>query len=69
MTKLSVGTLVTIKADAWREYLFRNGLDLDRLPPGPHAVLYMPAHPPYSDCVMLDFPFWWWKEDDIEIQD
>ena len=49
-----------IKDSAW-EKIFPNEPN-----PGPKEALYMPAHQPFDNCVMLTYPFHWWRMDEVE---
>lgn len=63
MSALFVGCKVTIKPEAWKRFLEDGKSDLDKPNPGPRVVTIMPAH---NEAVMLDFPYWWWRETDLE---
>jgi hypothetical protein len=64
MPTLYVGCKVIIKSEAWKKYLEFNKMDSDKPDPGPREVAIMPAH---NEAVMLDFPYYWWHESDLEL--
>lgn len=64
MPALYVGCKAVVKPEAWKSYLEANKMDLDTPNQGPRVVSIMPAH---NESVMLDFPYWWWRESDLEI--
>jgi hypothetical protein len=62
-----VGLLCSPKSEAWDACL-RDG----RLGPGlpwrqPQPIVRVGDHPPYY--VMLAFPLWWWKIEELEIEE
>ena len=66
MPSLHVGCKAIIKPEAWKEYLETHRMDPDTPNLGPREVKIMPAHQPFNEAVMLDFPYWWWRETDLE---
>jgi len=59
------GDKVRVKPGAWSTFLAEEKLS-DRPAPGLRTIIDMPSHPPFHDRVMLDWPFHWWKEEDLE---
>lgn len=65
---LCVGMLVRVKPKVWREWCIRHQ-HLDehgRVKPfTPQTIISVPSHPPFLGYVMLGFPFYWWKEEEL----
>lgn len=61
---LNPGDRATIKQSAW-DAAKKQGLDVFRNP-GVQKVVEVGSHPPYDGMVMLSFPAWWWKPEDLE---
>jgi hypothetical protein len=72
MPKLSVGMVVRVKADVWREWCIRHQTftteDVSE-PPPVQPITSTPTHSPFCGYVMLAFPFYWWREDELEVVD
>jgi len=66
MAELRLGGKARIKQEAWEKFLKENNFNLNRPNPGAQTIEFMPRHTPYDDCVMLSFPFHWWKVDEVE---
>lgn len=65
MEDLTVGDRVTIRQSAWDEARRKQGLDVWRNP-GVQVVSEIGTHPPFDGMIMLSFPLWWWKPEDLE---
>jgi len=65
MSNLRIGVLARVKPLVWAEWCLRHQKEVKEFKPQP--VIALPSHPPYDECVMLAFPFYWWREDEIEL--
>ena len=64
MSELQIGKLMRVKEEVWREWCIRHGEEPRSFLPQP--ITHLPDHPPFCDYVMLAFPFYWWKEEELE---
>lgn len=64
MEGLTVGIRVTIRHEAWSAAR-QNGLDVFHNP-GVQVVTEIGSNHPFDGMVMLSFPMWWWKPEDLE---
>ena len=62
-----VGQICVVKEDVWREWCVRTQVDYKPFVPQP--ITQLPGNSPYSGYVMLAFPFWWWKLEELDISD
>ncbi len=59
-----------IKNDAWEKFLQlcdSRGERINKTNPGPRQVLYAPNHSPFHEYIMLEFPFYWFHESELEL--
>lgn len=61
------GSKVKIKQSAWEKYLKYEGLPLDKPNMSPQIIIAMPSNPPFHESCLLSFPFFWFKETDLEL--
>lgn len=58
-----VGDHYVVKDEVWREWCFRHQTDWKPFMAQP--VTQLPTDPKYLGYVMLAFPFYWWKADEL----
>jgi len=61
-----VGVFVRVKKDVWFDFCVRSQRDLDE-PQPEQPIISVPTHQPLAGYVMLAYPFWWWKPDELEV--
>ncbi len=61
---LRVGDVYRVKDAVWREWCIRH--QKDHSPFKPQPITDLPTNPPFCDYVMLAFPFYWWKPEELE---
>lgn len=66
MAKLQIGGKARIKQEAWIRFCKEHDKDPDQPNPGEKQVVYMPSSPPFTEHVMLSWPYYWWKTSDLE---
>lgn len=60
-----IGLLVRVREDVWREWCIRNFKEVTPFKPQP--IVQLPGVPPYSEYVILAFPYWLWKPEELEV--
>jgi hypothetical protein len=61
-----VGVLVRVKDDVWKEWCLRHQTTKEYAYFSPQPIVSCPNCPPYEGYVMLTFPFYWWRLDEVE---
>lgn len=59
-------TKLRIKNSVWIEFLIHHAKNIDTPNPGPRTLYAAPINTPFNGMVMLDWPLWWFHEEDVE---
>jgi len=62
--ELQLGKMMKVKEEVWKEWCMRNGKDHEPFQAQP--IVNLPGNSPFHNYVMLAFPYYWWKEEDLE---
>lgn len=64
---MKVGQLMRVKPEVWAEWCLRH--HKGHKPSEPQPIICVPNQPAqamYFGYVMLAYPFYWWKEEELE---
>lgn len=59
---MQIGDLCKVKDNVWVEWCLRHQKDYEPFKPQPLVQIY-----PVGGYVMLAFPFYWWKPEELEV--